>query len=178
MMPRKGDKLSIKVQFQYPGQAKHNRSFIRISDAEAEAGKMGQRGAEVVVTDTSQAPMLVEVAKFGPDVLHLFDWYNAHSERHGLFCRCGRLVYNDLDARSHMTAAGLCWECWGTGAVAERATRDGGLPMAGNLIGCPVCGGSGLDADVSYHDVDTGAFYNRLAMLRLSRTGSAERLPD
>jgi hypothetical protein len=66
-----------------------------------------------------------------------------------------------------MDAAGQCPECEGTTLVAERATRDGGEPMAGNLIDCPVCQATGLASEVSYWEVDASRFYSRLQMLRL-----------
>lgn len=167
-MPKKGEKLTFKVLFQYPGQPQHTRAFSQYNSAEAEAGTIGQNGATVTVLDHADPANVVTLAKFGPDEFHLFDWFNAKSEQQGLYCRCGRHVLKEDDGRSHMYHAGLCWECWGTGAVAERATRDGGLPIEGNLTRCPVCGGSGQDADVSYFDIDTSTFYNRLAMLRLA----------
>lgn len=169
-MPKKGQTLPFRVEFQYPGQKKATAAYLTYDKAETEAGLIGQRGGNATIIQIISEGGMQQRAKFGPDVIHLYDWYNLTSPRMGFYCRCGNHAYKDTEVREHMSHAGQCPDCWGTGAVAERATQSKGgqqVPMAGNLINCPACQGSGKDDDVDYHDIDRTTYYTRLDMLQL-----------
>jgi hypothetical protein len=169
-MPRKGERQPYRVIYTYPDRPEGRIPFTWRSVAVAEGAAIGKRGADVTVCQLDDKGRPTTIATFGPDVLHLIEWINPDNPTNGARCRCGYVATFDdtsKDVADHMTQAGLCPECWGTGMVAQRATRDGGKPMAGDLIDCPVCGGTGQDVDVSYHDVDTSTYYNRFQMLEL-----------
>lgn len=170
-MPKQGQRQPYRVVFQYPAQGKPFRfPHSTLYAAEKAAGEIGQRGGTAqlieIDLDAPGAPERV-IAKFGPHEVHLYELLNNRLPDSGLVCRCGRRPEGDEEARTHMELAGVCYVCQGTTMVAQRATRDGGVPMAGNLMDCPICGGSGSAADMSFGDVDLDAFYDRQTMARL-----------
>lgn len=107
---------------------------------------------------------------------HLYALLNQHQPSAGLICSCGHRAPTPLgdpglaaQTSDHMVAVDHCPDCWGTQAVSERATYDAkGTPMAGNLIDCPYCHGTGKLGDVTVGSVDRDAYYNRLQMLELA----------
>ncbi len=162
-MPKKGEKQPYKVEYTYPGRKTYRRAFSSYNAAEQLAGEIGQRkDGRAVVSKVISDLGVTQLAEFGNDVVHLFEWWIPGSPRMGMICRCGYQTSEPEKISAHMIHAGLCGECWGTELVTQRAVYDAeGTPMTGNLITCPACQGTGRSAEADFHDVDPLSYYNR-----------------
>ncbi|MFF4777664.1 hypothetical protein ACFY05_33035 [Microtetraspora fusca] len=172
-MPKKGSRLPYRVAYQYPGQDQTRQPFALLGDAEVLAGMISRNDGTATLLEVDvDSPTRPEktLAVFRPGVLHRMSLVNPDRPADSrLICSCGRRPEQDLAARDHLDRAGACPDCEGTGLVPEQAERDGGQPMAGNLVECPACSSTGRSDDVSYFDVDRNAYYTRIAALRLPR---------
>lgn len=174
-MPKKGEVQPYRVLFQYPGRPPGRIPHRIFYEAEIEAGKIGQLGADVALTrvDFPGDTKGEVLARFGPGHAHGYRLtaHPAFPDKIYHACACGFFTGTEDAARSHLEHAGLCSECWGTTLVSERATKSvegAQKPMAGNLIGCPICGATGTAANMSFYDIPKGFYYSRFQMLELT----------
>lgn len=162
-MPRKGEKMNWKVDFAYPGHSEHRTAKSSFSSAELLAGETAQRGARVVVKYAPRGGEPVEVMRIEPGGGHTLAWGPVPpDDEPGFVCLCGRRTRERDRAASHLYAFGLCNYCAGECAVAA---------VAGGRVECPVCQGSGLYADASYHGVDLALYRSRLEELAAAPLG-------
>ena len=170
--PAGSRKRPWKVDYLYPGQRRSRIAVPDLDEAERQAGAIAQRGGQVTVSLLPQraegdpAPELVVYLHVdsGGNV-HELQWTPlvgddlANGGRYT--CSCGRSTTRADKMAWHLERFGRCSFC-----IGERTVRgaDKGF-LAGLEVDCPVCGGSGAEVDVDYHDVQMELYVARMVAL-------------